>query len=163
MDLGCGTGKLTFALAENAPADVEFHGCDYSPDQVARAEAQKQGYAASITFRHGSMDELDFEDGHFDLITCSMALHAVNPAIRLTAVRNAWRMLKAGGRFLLVDIAAPQPGILSAMFSIFGAAHRKAAYNSEEVDGFFSKCGYTQVLESYLNSLVKKQMFVKRV
>ena len=161
LDLGCGTGKLTFALAKNAPAGVEFHGCDYSPDQVARAEVSKKNYAASIDFRHGSMDELDFEDGCFDLVVCCMALHAVHPAIRPAAVRNACRMLKAEGRFLLVDIATPQPGILAALFSIFGAAHGKAAYDPAGVDALFSECGFAQVSERYLNSLVKKQVFVR--
>ena len=159
LDLGCGTGKFLFALAGRAPEDVSFYGCDYSPEQLEFAERIKGRFPQKISFIHASMDELDFPDEHFDIIMSSMALHAVNPQIRRSAVREISRMLKKGGKFLLVESAKPRFGIVSLLL---GCLHRKSGYNPDMVYGFCRNYGLELTEESYLNSLVKRQIFVKK-
>ena len=162
LDLGCGTGKLLFALCERSHTQACFYGCDYSADQLKFAEGSKSRFTQEITFIHASMDELDFSDAHFDIIMSSMALHAVNPGIRQKAIREVARMLKNDGLFLLIESGRPRFGLISLMFSTLGGLHKKDAYAHEIVDGYCRESGLELMEESYLNSLVRRQIFIKR-
>lgn len=162
LDLGCGTGKLLFALCERSHAQACFYGCDYSADQLKFAEGRKSRFTQEITFIHASMDELDFPNAHFDIIMSSMALHAVNPGIRQKAIREVARMLKNDGLFLLVESGRPRFGLISLMFSTLGGLHKKDAYDHEIVDGYCRESGLELMEENYLNSLVRRQLFIKR-
>lgn len=162
LDLGCGTGKLLFSLCERSHAQASFYGCDYSADQLKFAEGRKTRFAQEITFIHASMDELDFPDAHFDIIMSSMALHAVNPGVRQKAICEVARMLKNDGLFLLIESGRPRFGLISLMFSALGGLHKKAAYDHEIVDGYCRESGLELMEESYLNSLVRRQLFIKR-
>lgn len=162
LDLGCGTGRLLFALAEQSPLDAEFYGCDYSPDQLHYAEKIREKSEHNITFILSAMDELDFPDSHFDLIMSSMALHAVNVDFRRSSIMGAARMLKPGGSLLIIDLASePRFGLVSTMFSVLGLSHGKSGYNPAEVDGYCRECGLQLESECYLNSLVKRQQYIK--
>ena len=162
LDLGCGTGKLLFALCERSHAQARFYGCDYSADQLKFAEGRKPRFAQEITFIHASMDDLDFPDAHFDIIMSSMALHAVNPGIRQKAICEVARMLKDDGLFLLIESGRPRFGLISLMFSTLGALHKKDVYNYEIVDGYCRESGLELMEENYLNSLIRRQLFMKK-
>lgn len=162
LDLGCGTGKLLFALCERSHTKARFYGCDYSADQLKFAEERKPRFAQEITFIHASMDELDFPDAHFDIVMSSMALHAVNSGIRQKAIREAARMLKNDGLFLLIESGRPCFGLISLMFSALGGLHKKDAYDHELVDGYCRESGLELMEENYLNSLIRRQLFMKK-
>lgn len=162
LDLGCGTGKLLFALCSQSHKKACFYGCDYSIEQLQFAERVKSRFPQKIAFIHASMDELDFPDAHFDVIMSSMALHAVNPHIRQKSISEVARMLKNDGTFLLIELGQPRPGFISLLFSALGGLHKKTAYDHDAVDGYCRECGLQLMEESYLNSLIRRQIFMKR-
>lgn len=162
LDLGCGTGKLIFALCGQSHEEASFYGCDYSVEQLEFAEQIKSQFPQKITFINASMDELDFPDGHFDIIMSSMALHAVNPQIRRQSIYEASRMLKNGGTLLLVDFGQPRPGLVSLLFSTLAGVSKKGVYDHKVVDGYCSEYGLDLLEENYLNSLVRRQVFIKK-
>lgn len=142
LDLGCGTGKLLFALCERSHAQARFYGCDYSADQLKFAEGRKPRFAQEITFIHASMDDLDFPDAHFDIIMSSMALHAVNPGIRQKAICEVARMLKDDGLFLLIESGRPRFGLISLMFSTLGGLHKKMCITMKLLTGTAVKAAW---------------------
>lgn len=159
LDLGCGTGRLLFALATRSPEDAEFCGCDYSPDQVAYAEEVNKKQGLNVSFMIASMDELDHPDSYFDIIICSMALHAVNKGIHKNVIENASRMLKSGGKFVLVDIDIPKKGVLGFVYSLI---KNKSDYNPDYVRALFCGAGLVCESSAYINSLVSRQIFIKQ-
>ena len=161
MDLGCGTGRLLFALAAKTPDDVVFTGCDYSPDQLARAEQMKSRFKQNIAFMHSSMDEVDFPDGHFNVIMSSMAMHAVSPKIRAAAIFNCARMLKKGGQFLFVDLGKPRFSFLGALFAVMHRKQGKDSYAIETITGHCVDSGLALESDQYINPLVRRQVFRK--
>ncbi|MCX7713670.1 MAG: metalloregulator ArsR/SmtB family transcription factor [Chthoniobacterales bacterium] len=101
-DMGCGEGILTQLLARRARRVI---GVDNSPDMVAYARrlATENGIQ-NIDFRLGDMEAPPIEDNEVDLVIFSQALHhAANPP---QALREAWRILRIGGRILILDLAA---------------------------------------------------------
>jgi len=88
LDLGCGDGALTAALAA---AGAEVVGVDASPDMVAAARAR------GLDVRVGDAAALSFE-AEFDAVFSNAALHWVVEAE--TAVAGIARALRPGGRFV---------------------------------------------------------------
>jgi ArsR family transcriptional regulator len=100
VDIGCGEGYLAIEAAQWAK---HVTAIDRSPDVLARAKALgTRRRATNITWKRGEMEKLPLADHSFDLAILSQALHhAADPATVLT---EAARVLKPGGRVLLLDL-----------------------------------------------------------
>ena len=104
LELGCGSGDLTYSLADHADRIV---GTDISAKAVEMASTRKDLWALrdeqikKIEFKQMSAIQLDFSDGMFDwAVSTSMIehLHPEDVDIHLSEVR---RVLKAGGHYLM--------------------------------------------------------------
>lgn len=99
LEVGCGVGYNSRNLATRFP-DFEFVGVDLSPNHVKSAtkEASK---LSNIKFEHGDFHQLRFDGGSFD------AAFAVECLCQGTdwpgAVAEVQRVLKSGGRFIVID------------------------------------------------------------
>jgi ubiquinone/menaquinone biosynthesis C-methylase UbiE len=92
LDVGCGTGSLTFALAKSA-ALAELAAIDFSP--VFVAEAQRRNSDPRITIAQGDACDLHFEAGGFDRALALLVLHFVPEPGK--AVAEMRRVVKPGG------------------------------------------------------------------
>lgn len=112
LDVGCGTG-LCCALAIERGAEAE--GMDASPTQLA--EAEKRVPKAEFTL--GEMEELPYEDGEFDLITCCNALqYSMDP---LGTLKEMKRVSKPGGTVAILTGARKSgPGGMGVFYSKLG-------------------------------------------
>jgi SAM-dependent methyltransferase len=104
LDLGTGTGHTALAFAARVS---EVVGLDLTEPMLAeaRALARAQG-AANARFVLGDAMALDFPDACFDLVTCRVCAHHFADPGR--ALAQAARVLRPGGRLLLVDSVAPE-------------------------------------------------------
>jgi len=97
LDLGCGEGRVSRALAQ---AGHTLVATDSSPGMVAQAATQPPAPAALVS----DAARLPFIDGAFDLVVAYMCLHDMD---RMPdAVREAARVLRPGGR---LAVAIPHP------------------------------------------------------
>jgi 2-polyprenyl-3-methyl-5-hydroxy-6-metoxy-1,4-benzoquinol methylase len=93
LDVGCGPGSITLGLAQVA---AHVTGVDVDDEEFAdaRAHAAEHGID-NVEFREGSIYELAFEDGSFDVCTMFAMLETLaDPRAGLTEVR---RLVKPGG------------------------------------------------------------------
>lgn len=104
LDLCCGTGDVTFALA-NAGAEVT--GLDFTQAMldVAARRRMNDSIQAKVTFLRGDALQLPFPDQTFDLITISYGLR--NLADFERGLAEMRRVLKPGGRLLVLDFGKP--------------------------------------------------------
>lgn len=97
-DLGCGTGRLSEALA---PFVSEVIAVDASTAMLHAARARLDDFA-SVRIREGELEDLPIEDGRLDAATLVLTLHHLpEPG---DALAEALRVLRPGGRLLLVDM-----------------------------------------------------------
>ena len=92
LDVGCGTGSLTFALAQS-PAIREIVAIDFSPLFVAAAAERNRD--PRITIRQADACALPFEDDRFDAALALLVLHFVPEAHK--AIAEMRRVVRAGG------------------------------------------------------------------
>ena len=99
-DLGAGEGTLSQLLAKNAKKVIAI---DNSPKMVefGRQLARKHGFK-NLEYRLGDLEDPPITEGSIDLAFFSQALHhAIQPA---RAMASAFRMLKKGGRVIILDL-----------------------------------------------------------
>jgi ArsR family transcriptional regulator len=106
VDIGCGEGYLTVEVARWAAHVVAV---DRSPAVLARAKALAgRRRATNIVFKRGEIERLPIDDASADLALMSQALHhAPDPA---AALREAVRILRPGGRVLVLDLGRHDEG-----------------------------------------------------
>lgn len=112
LDVGCGRGAVLVMAARRLAAG-RVVGVDLwrSVDQsgnapeVTERNAATEGVADRVELHTVDMTNLPFPDGSFDLVVSSLAVHNVRSAQgRQRAVDEAARVLRPGGRLVLVDI-----------------------------------------------------------
>jgi len=122
LDAGCGTGTLLIMLKEIYPS-VVAEGLD--PDekalQIAYKKTQKNNF--NIPLHRGAMNNMHFENSSFNVVLSSLVFHHLQKDNRLASLKECLRVLKPGGRMLLIDFGPPRPyivdRILSRLFSLF--------------------------------------------
>jgi SAM-dependent methyltransferase len=114
LDLGCGSGRDVYALAQLAGETGRVVGVDMTEEQLAVAEAHREhhrlafGFARdNVEFRLGYIERLDalgFEDARFDVVVsnCVVNLSPDKEAV----LRQVHRLLKSGGELYFSDIYA---------------------------------------------------------
>lgn len=108
LDLGCGAGHTTLAVARRAG---HVTGIDVTAEMLAEARAQAASHGArNVEFLDGDACDVPFENASFDVVTCRFAAHHFPDMER--SVREAARVLRPRGTYLLVDSLAPEdPGL----------------------------------------------------
>lgn len=97
LEIAVGTG-LNLVLY---PPEVRLTGIDQSPAMLAIAERRAEELGRAVELRLGDAQALDFPDYHFDTVVATLFLSTV-PDDRQAAA-EAWRVLKPGGQFLVLD------------------------------------------------------------
>jgi demethylmenaquinone methyltransferase / 2-methoxy-6-polyprenyl-1,4-benzoquinol methylase len=104
LDVAGGTGDIAQRILERAPlARVTI--CDLTPTmlEVGRDRAFDRGHLTGIDWVAGNAEALPFPEMHFDAYTIGFGLR--NVARQQTALTEAYRVLKPGGRFLCLEFS----------------------------------------------------------
>lgn len=161
IDLGCGPGALSYALAEKVNRESEIYGLDISEEQLEYARMHADDSLCSFHFRNSSMDELQFPDNHFDIAMTSMALHETPPEVRRNTIREVARVLKPGGTFILVDWSKPRWGLYGIIwFPFLFGENQKDNWNNVYKE-LCEKEGLQLQEDTYLDSIARRQVFLK--
>lgn len=107
LDIGCGTGTLTIALAAACPRG-EVIGLDGDPEVLERARAKAAGRNLNITFAQGMSYALPYPDASFDRATSSLMLHHLARGNKERTFRALFRVLRPGGRLHIADFGPPE-------------------------------------------------------
>jgi demethylmenaquinone methyltransferase/2-methoxy-6-polyprenyl-1,4-benzoquinol methylase len=112
LDIAGGTGDIAFRAVAAGGEHTRVTVCDINPDmlEVGRKRAEARHLGEAITFREGNAEALPFADRSFDAVTIAFGIRNV-PRID-AALKEAFRVLKIGGKFACLEFSAVDvPGL----------------------------------------------------
>ena len=137
LEVAPGPGYFSIELAKLGAFQIT--GLDISRTfvEIARKNASEQG--VDVEFRQGNASNLQFESGSFDFIFCRAAFK--NFAQPIEAINEMYRVLRPGGRALIIDLRKDTP--------------------MAEIDAFIKNSGRNR-FDSMITRFVFRTMLLKR-
>jgi ubiquinone/menaquinone biosynthesis C-methylase UbiE len=156
LDVATGGGHTALKFA---PSVKQVIATDVTPKMLEAAQAfvGEQG-APNVLFRHADAEDLPFEDGAFDLVTCRIAPHHFLNCPRF--VSEGARVLKPGGLLLVQDLTVPEDEQAARHIGDFerlrDPSHHRS-YTEAEWVGMFRAAG---LRVEHAEQIVKRHAFV---
>jgi ubiquinone/menaquinone biosynthesis C-methylase UbiE len=108
LDVGCGTGALAMETYERVGATGRVYGIDPGPKQIARARFKAERASLPIDFQVGVIEQLAFPDQSFDVVLSTLVMHHLPDDLKRLGLAEVARVLKPGGRLVIVDFKRAQ-------------------------------------------------------
>jgi ubiquinone/menaquinone biosynthesis C-methylase UbiE/DNA-binding transcriptional ArsR family regulator len=141
LDLGTGTGRMLELFANDIDSGL---GLDLSLDMLALARARlDRAGLKHCSVRHGDIYDLALPRDSFDVVIVHQVLHYLDDSAR--ALREAARVLRPGGRLLVVDFAPHDLEFLREEH-----AHRRLGFAAETVQQWMQAAGLDVVRQQTL-------------
>ncbi len=145
VDLGCGGGFDCFLAAKAVGEDGQVIGVDMTPEMISQArENLAKIEAGNVEFRLGEIEHLPVADNLADVIlsNCVISLSPEKPQV----FREAFRVLKPGGRLAISDIVAttPLPDDAKDDLSLFTGCLGGAAFVGD-LETLLQEIGFTDI------------------
>ncbi len=147
LDLACGPGIVTAALAKVAGTVVAF---DLTPEMLKRAETRCRAAGVdNVSFRQGDAAALPFADGSFDCVVTRLSIHHFADPVAVLA--EIHRVTRPGGRLVLGDIIssedAEESGLHNAIETLRDPSHVRMLPASE-LTALVDHVGFTIVAQA---------------
>jgi ArsR family transcriptional regulator len=134
-DLGCGTGALLSTLAQSVGRVI---GVDASDEMLAAARTRTAGLD-NVELRRGSLEALPLDDAALDAATMMLVLHHLpSPG---AAIAEAARVLKPGGRLLIVDMSSHEHEEYRQQMG-----HVWLGFSDDQIARWLQQAGLTRIL-----------------
>ena len=119
LDVAGGTGDIAFRIIDASKGLAQATVLDINGSMLGVGEerAQKKGIAENLTFVEANAEELPFEDKTFDAYTIAFGIRNVPHIDR--ALSEAYRVLKRGGRLLVLEFSEVEAPILDKVYDLW--------------------------------------------
>jgi len=119
LDLAGGTGDLTakFSQLVGETGQVVLGDINSSMLKVGREKLHNLGLVGNIDYVQMNAEMLPFPDNSFDVITIAFGLRNVTDKDK--ALRSMYRILKPGGRLLVLEFSKPEHDVLSKAYDFY--------------------------------------------
>lgn len=119
LDLAGGTGDLTalFSKRVGPTGKVVLADINASMLNVGRDKLRDQGLVDNIDYVQANAETLPFADNSFDIITIGFGLR--NVTNKSAALASMFRVLKPGGRLLVLEFSKPESELLSKAYDLY--------------------------------------------
>jgi len=119
LDVAGGTGDVSFRMIEAGGAGTRATVCDINAEmlEVGRQRAAKMGLDGVVDFIEGNAEKLPFPDKSFDAYTIAFGIRNV-PRID-AGLKEAYRVLKPGGRFVCLEFSTVDVPGLDKIYDLY--------------------------------------------
>jgi demethylmenaquinone methyltransferase/2-methoxy-6-polyprenyl-1,4-benzoquinol methylase len=117
LDVATGTGDLAFELAGRVAPGGEVVGSDFSERMLALARSKAASRPEMVRFESGNALSLPYGDGEFDAATVGFG--ARNFSDLAQGLREMVRVVRPGGRVVILEITTPRKPPLSTFFGLW--------------------------------------------
>jgi demethylmenaquinone methyltransferase/2-methoxy-6-polyprenyl-1,4-benzoquinol methylase len=155
LDLCCGTGDLSFEMLKQQP-HCEVIAADFAlPMLQLASDKSAQRTVQSVKFVNADALALPFVDSAFDAAACAFGVRNFEDTER--GLRELHRVLRAGGKLLILEFMRPQSALLQKGFGAFNlvlaplgkkiSGHPTAyRYLPQSVGGFYTRDEFARLL-----------------
>lgn len=149
LDVGCGTGSLTVVAKEQAGPSGEVYGTDAAPEMIDVAQRKANRAGVDVTFEVGLVENIAFPDDQFDVVLSSFMMHHLPDDLKRRGLAEIYRVLKPGGRLLIVDMESSSGGTVIQRLSDFiiqlHGGHTAMQNNVKKLAPLMETVGFTVV------------------
>jgi demethylmenaquinone methyltransferase/2-methoxy-6-polyprenyl-1,4-benzoquinol methylase len=119
LDVAGGTGDISFRIRKAAGPDAQITVCDLDEAMltVGRDRALDRGFAGGFTWVTGNAEALPLPDRSVDVYTIAFGLRNVTHID--TALAEAFRVLKPGGRFFCLEFSRVEDPTIARIYDAF--------------------------------------------
>ncbi|MEP5763960.1 MAG: bifunctional demethylmenaquinone methyltransferase/2-methoxy-6-polyprenyl-1,4-benzoquinol methylase UbiE [Halieaceae bacterium] len=119
LDIAGGTGDLSSRFADLVGAEGEVVLADINDSmlRVGRDKLLDRGYHDNLRYVQANAENLPFPDNHFDVVSIAFGLRNVTDKER--ALGSMLRVLKPGGRLLVLEFSKPESELLSKAYDTY--------------------------------------------
>lgn len=118
LDVCCGTGDWSFALAEKVGSRGKVVGLDFSKNMLSVGEKKlSEKPTEQLSFLYGNAMELPFEDSSFDYVTIGFGLR--NVPDYMTVLKEMRRVVKPGGKVVCLETSQPTVPIIRQLYYFY--------------------------------------------
>ena len=155
LDVGCGTGDLTIEAKKLAGPTGEVYGTDASPNMIYQAQQKAKRTDVDVTFQVGLIENIDFPENQLDVVLSSLMMHHLPDDLKRAGLAEIYRVLKPGGRLLIVDMQSTTGGSLVQHLSDFmitvHGGHTTMQDNVSRQIPFVEATGFTSIKTDKIN------------
>jgi len=113
LDVGCGTGALLLEAEKRSGVDGTMVGIDVEPAMIEQAKKRADKAGSRATFAVASVDHIPYPDNTFDVVFSTLMYHHLNETQRSAAFVELERLIRPGGRLVVVDINPTRRSIIT--------------------------------------------------
>lgn len=119
LDVACGTGDFSIAIARKMRPGSRVTGLDLSPGMLAvmQEKLRKSGLQDRIDTLEGDCEKLPWQAPCFDVVTIAFGIR--NFEDRGAALREILRVLKPGGKLVILELSVPSNPLLRALYKLY--------------------------------------------
>lgn len=119
LDVCTGTGDMAIELCRFWKGKAHIEGIDFSREliDIGRKKIKKANLYDKINLREGNAEKLPYKDEQFDAITITFGLRNINN--RLKALKEFYRVTKAGGCFVCLEFTQPTNPVFARIYSFY--------------------------------------------
>lgn len=119
LDLAGGTGDIAALLCERVGKSgrVVLSDINEAMLEVGRQRLEDRGITGNISYSLANAEKLPFSDGEFDAVTIAFGLRNVTD--KDAALREMFRVLRPGGKALILEFSQVQPELLKKMYDSY--------------------------------------------
>jgi demethylmenaquinone methyltransferase/2-methoxy-6-polyprenyl-1,4-benzoquinol methylase len=119
LDVACGTGDSTIAIAKAAAEGSKVTGVDISEGMMAlvKGKAEKAGAGDRIELQVADGEALPYGDGTFDRVACAFGIR--NFEHKEKGLQEFLRVLKPGGKAVILELSVPQNRVFRWCYDLY--------------------------------------------
>ena len=119
LDIACGTGDFSIAIARAMAPGSRVTGLDLSEGMLAvmRSKLAAAGLEGRVACVQGDSEALPYAGGSFDCVTIAFGIR--NFEQRETALREILRVLKPGGKLVILELSVPSNPVIRWCYNLY--------------------------------------------